>query len=164
MSEYEKFLMWNLTWPEVKENLKSNDIALISVSSTEQHGRHLPTCTDAAIGSEVCKRTLKKFYDETGHHALLAAEIRIGMSKHHLSFPGTLSLEPETLIDVVRDVCMSLINYGFKKILLVNSHGGNRIVLEAALRKVKDATSGKKIFLCALSASVVRLYSYFLHS
>ena len=96
MSEYDKFMMWKLTWPEIEENLKTNDTVLISISSTEQHGRHLPICTDAVIGLEVCRRTLKKLYDETGHHALLAAELRVGMSKHHMSYLQQEGLkEPE---------------------------------------------------------------------
>jgi len=147
MEKYEKYKMWNQTWPEIKENLKANDIALISVSSTEQHGRHLPICTDAAIGSEACLRTLKKFHEATGQHALLAAEINIGMSKHHMSFPGTLSLEPETLMNVLSEVALGLVHHGYRKILIVNSHGGNTTVINAALRKVKDSIGDKKIFL-----------------
>jgi creatinine amidohydrolase len=147
MSEYDKFLMWKLTWPEVKENLESNDIVLVSVASTEQHGRHCPINTDAAIGSEICKRTLKKFYEQTGKNALLAAEINIGVSQHHISFPGTLTFETETLIRVIKDVCLSLIHHGFKKIIVVNSHGGNKASIEVALRNVKEATKDKKIYL-----------------
>jgi creatinine amidohydrolase len=150
MDEYHKFMMWNLTWPEVQQNLKSNDIAIVSVSSTEQHGRHLPICTDAVIGLEVCKRTLKNFYDTTGQHALLAAELRIGMSKHHMSFPGSLSLEPETLMAMIKEVCLGLIHHGYKKIVLVNSHGGNRTVIEGAMRQVKDLTIEKGVYLFAV--------------
>ena len=151
LGEYDKFLMWNLTWPEVEENLKTNNIVLISVGSTEQHGRHLPLSTDSAIGLEVCKRTLKKFYEATGQHALLAAEITVGMAKHHMDFPGSLSLEPETFINVLKDICFSLIHHGYKKIILVNSHGGNAIPLNLALREMKDETRGKKVFLCNVS-------------
>jgi creatinine amidohydrolase len=151
LSEYDRFMMWNLTWPEIEDNLKTNDLVLVSVSSTEQHGRHLPICTDAVIGLEVCRRTLKKLYDETGHHALLAAELRIGMSKHHMSYPGSLSLEPETLINVIKEVCLGLIHHGFRKVAVVNSHGGNSIVIGAALRKVKDLTEGLGVHLFAVN-------------
>jgi creatinine amidohydrolase len=148
LNEYDKFLLWSLTWPEIEENLKTNQIALVGVASTEQHGHHLPLSTDFDICLEICKRSLKKFYDATGQHALLAANITLGIAKHHMSFPGTLALEPETLMNVVKEVCLNFIHHGYKKIIVVQCHGGNKIVLDAALRKVKDATEGKKLFLC----------------
>ena len=136
----EKFLLAEMAWPDVKEALKETDIALVSVSSTEQHGPHLPVKTDAVIGYEVCKRAAARLYAETGKRVVIAPPLHIGMSLHHMSFPGTISLKPETLLNVITDVCWCLSEHGFKKLVIVNSHGGNRTILDAAARKVFDNT------------------------
>lgn len=57
-----------------------------------------------------------------------------------MNFPGTISLTPETLINVLTEVCECLAHHGFKKIVIVNSHGGNRTVLDAAARNIFDRT------------------------
>ena len=138
--DYEKFLLAEMTWPEVTEALSETDTAIVSVSSTEQHGPHLPVKTDAVIGYELCKRSVKRLFEETGIRIVIAPPIHFGMSLHHMSFPGTVSLKPETLIEVLVDVCWSLTHYGFRKIVIVNSHGGNRTVLDAVARRLYDNT------------------------
>jgi creatinine amidohydrolase len=135
-----KYVMHDMTWLETKKALKETDTVLVSVSSTEQHGPHLPVKTDAIIGYEICKRSAKKFYEDTGKRILVAPPIHFGMSLHHMSFPGTISLKPETLISVLTDVCYCLNKHGFKKIVIVNSHGGNRTVIDAAARNLYDIT------------------------
>jgi len=144
--EKEKFLIAEMTWPEVKEALAETDMAMVSVSSTEQHGPHLPVKTDAVVGYEVCKRAAARLYRETGIRVLIAPPLHIGMSLHHMSFPGTIALKPETLKNVITEVCWCLSEHGFKKIVVVNSHGGNRTVLDAAARKIFDNTDAMVFF------------------
>lgn len=150
---YERFLLAEMTWPEVKEALGETDIAIVSVSSTEQHGPHLPVKTDAVIGYELCKRSAKRLYEETGIRVVIAPPIHFGMSLHHMLFPGTVSLKPETLTEILVDVCWSLTHYGFRKIVIVNSHGGNRTVLDAVARRLYDNT-GAMIFVTSGIAHV----------
>ena len=138
---YDKFLIAEMTWPEVKEVLKETDMVIVSVSSTEQHGPHLPVKTDAVIGFEVCKKAVARLYEETGIKVVIAPPIHFGMSLHHISFPGTVSLKPWTLHEVLVDVCWSLSEHGFKKIMIVNSHGGNRVILDAVARRLFDNTN-----------------------
>ena len=108
-----------MTRPEVEKYLEKNDIVLFPVGSTEQHGRHLPFDNDAFSAFEIAKRVAEK----TG--VIYTPVMPFGYSKHHMNFPGTITLETQTLVKVYKEVCKSLIHHGFKKIVIMNGHGGN---------------------------------------
>ncbi|MGQ9515481.1 MAG: creatininase family protein, partial [Thermoproteota archaeon] len=99
------------------------DTAIVPIGSIEQHGPHLPLGTDWMIAEEVAKRVAEKL----GNCYLLPA-IPYSNSQEHLDFPGTVSLKPSTLAQVVRDIVMSLYLNGLKKIIIIQGHGGNWIV------------------------------------
>lgn len=126
----------NMKWEEVEEALgRSENVAIVPVGSTEQHGKHLPLGSDsfAAIGlaDDVAKRT----------GAVVAPPIWFGWSPHHMWLPGTITLRPETLIDVVVDVCKSLIHHGFRKIVIINGHRmANLPPLQLACARVEQET------------------------
>jgi creatinine amidohydrolase/Fe(II)-dependent formamide hydrolase-like protein len=90
------------------------------VGSNEQHGPHLPTCTDSLIGDILANKVTRKL-----GNALQAPTINVGCSEHHMAFPGTIDLKPETLKNLIRDYCVSLAKQGFKNIVILPSHGGN---------------------------------------
>lgn len=94
--------------------------AIVSVGSVEQHGPHLPLIVDTLIGDELSKRIAEKLGD-----ALAAPTIRPGCSGHHMDFSGTITIPPETLMDLIRSYCRSLSEHGFEHIVLVATHGGN---------------------------------------
>ena len=71
----EKFLIQEMTWPEVKEALKVTEMAIAPVSSTEQHGPHCQLNTDALIGFEIACRAVRKLHSETGKRVLIAPKI-----------------------------------------------------------------------------------------
>ena len=96
-----RFLIAEMTSPEVKEAMEETGIVIVHVGSMEQHGPHLPIKTDTSIGFEVSRRGAEKFLKETGRRVLLAPSLVFGMSLHHMSFPGTISLQPETLVKVM---------------------------------------------------------------
>ena len=108
-----------MTRPEVEKYLDENDVVLIPVGSTEQHGKHLPFDNDAFSAFEIAKRVAEK----TG--VLYTPVMPFGYSKHHLNFPGSISLESQTLVNVYKEICRSLLSHGFKKIIIMNGHGGN---------------------------------------
>ncbi len=109
-----------LTWPEIREEIAmGRDMVLVPFGSTEQHGRHLPVGTDAILGDELGEALAERL------EAFLAPTMRLGCSDHHLAFPGTISLAEETFRRVVNDIIRSLSRQGFKKIVLVPTHGGN---------------------------------------
>jgi creatinine amidohydrolase len=125
-SKQKKVTLQDMTWREIAEALDDGfDTVIVMVGSIEQHGPHLPISTDSIIADELGKRVAHKL-----GNALAAPTIRPGCSDHHMSMPGTISLRPEVLLEILRDYCRSLAKHGFKKIVLVSSHGGNFAPLE----------------------------------
>ncbi|MEM2195402.1 MAG: creatininase family protein [Candidatus Methanomethylicia archaeon] len=135
-----KVLLSEMTWLEIQERLKRTDIVLVPVGSIEQHGLHLPLDTDILYAFEVAKRAAEAVANDVA--CVVAPPICFGYSEHHIDFPGTISLRPETLLSLVFDVCRSLIHHGFKKIVIVNGHGGNIPILNIVARRVKDELKG----------------------
>jgi len=94
--------------------------AIVAVGSVEQHGPHLPVIMDTLAGDELSRRIAARLGD-----ALAAPTIRPGCSGHHMAFPGTITIPPETLMDLVRSYCESLDEHGFEHVVLLPTHGGN---------------------------------------
>jgi creatinine amidohydrolase len=128
-------LMEEMTWPEIKQAIASGfTTAVFAVGSTEQHGPHLPTMTDARIGDDLGERVARKL-----GRALQARTIDVGISEHHLAFTGTISLRPETLSLIIRDYVDSLIHHDFKRIIIIPSHGGNFATVRQAIEAARKA-------------------------
>ena len=126
-----------LTWPEVEAELRGGrDTVVIAFGATEQHGRHMPLATDALLGDHLARELAERL------DAFIAPTLRVGCSKHHLSFPGTLSLTEETFAAVVRDLVASLAGAGFRRIVLVPTHGGNYQPLAAAVESLPGEQAG----------------------
>lgn len=143
----QKYVIQEMTSPEVREAMKETGIVIVHVGSMEQHGPHLPIKTDTTIGFEVSRRAAAKFYQKTGRRVLVAPSIPFGMSLHHMAYPGTISLQPETLVTVMTEVCLGLARQGFRKILITSSHGGNMMWTDMAARKIFDQTDAKVLLL-----------------
>lgn len=122
------YLLTQMTWPEVKEALKTVKIAIIPLGAHEQHGPHMNESCDAVLAEEMGKRLAQRLYPD----ALLTPTINMGVSPHHIHFPGTISLEPTTLIAIFRDMIKSLKHHGITKFLVLNAHGGNQATLSVA--------------------------------
>ena len=71
-------------------------------------------------------------------NVLVAPTIKLTISHGHIDFPGTLIVQPETLIQVIVDMCLCLSQHGFKKIILSNYHGPNRDSINVAIIKLKN--------------------------
>ena len=114
-------LLEELTWTEVEDAL-AGDVrtAVVAVGSVEQHGPHLPLVMDTLAGDAVSERVARELGD-----ALAAPTIRPGCSGHHMAFPGTITVSPETLMDTIRAYVRSLDEHGFEDVALVPTHGGN---------------------------------------
>ena len=114
-----------MTWPEVEKYLTSSNGIIIPIGATEQHG---PT---GLIGTDaICAETLGW---KTGAwaDAIVGPTLSVGMSEHHMHFPGSITLRPTTLATVVCDVALSLARHGFKRIFFLNGHGGNTSSIDA---------------------------------
>src|SRR5690242_6752687 len=120
-----------LTWPEVREQIAAGrDTVVIAFGATEQHGPHLPLATDALLGDRLARLVADRL------DAFLAPTVRLGVSAHHLGFPGTLSVSEETFAGIVGDLVRSLAAGGFARAVLVPTHGGNFAPLAAALERL----------------------------
>ena len=124
-------LLEELSWFDVQEYLKSDALIILPIGSVEQHGPHLPLATDSINVLYLAKQAA------TAAGVLVAPTIKTGVSFNHYDFPGTLSVQPQTLTNLVVDVVKSLIHHGFNKIILLNGHGGNNSAIETAAIKLK---------------------------
>ena len=127
--------MEQMTWPDIKRAVEAGFTTVVfAVGSTEQHGPHLPTMTDARIGDDLGERVARKL-----GHTLQARTIDVGLSEHHLAFAGTISLKPETLLLILRDYVDSLARHGFRRIVVIPIHGGNFATVRQALEEARQA-------------------------
>src|SRR5262249_22690427 len=108
-----------LTQPEAEAIIKRSGLAIIPMGSVEQHGPHLPCGTDYLASLVIGQRAAE---DVDG---LLVPFCPVGVTPFHMSFAGTLTLQPQTFMALVEDVCGSLAHHGVKKIVFLNWHEGN---------------------------------------
>ena len=123
-----------MSWKDVQEYLKTNDMVIIPLGSIEQHGPHLPLGTDSYIGLKVTEMISAR----TG--VVVAPVLWSGYSVYHSGFPGTLSLKPETMEQVLFETAEMLIKYGFRKFMFANFHGGNRVVENKVIHRINHTT------------------------
>nr|WP_275899482.1 creatininase family protein [Bacillus piscicola] len=117
-----------MTWMEVEEALKTVEMAIIPVGAHEQHGPHMTESCDAVLAERMAEQLSARLHPYT----MVTPTVNMGVSPHHLNFPGTISLKPATLIAVITDIVTSLKRHGIEKFLLLNAHGGNQSTLHVA--------------------------------
>ena len=133
-SQDKPLILQEMGWVDVQEYLKTNDMVIIPLGSTEQHGRHLPLGTDCYEAGGIAE----KISTETG--VLVAPVLWVGYSVYHSGFPGTLSLKPETMEQVLFECAELLISYGFRRIMFFNYHGGNNVVQQSVIHRINHNT------------------------
>jgi len=106
-------------WTDTAE-LKGK-VVVLPLGSLEQHGHHLPMLTDSMIGGEIARRAEAELGDE----AVFLPTLWTGASDHHRAFPGTVSVSNPIYVRLLVDLMESLIGAGFRRIFLLNAHGGN---------------------------------------
>ncbi len=114
----------------------SDPVVVLPVAAIEQHGPHLPLSTDLDIGLGLLEEAFQRLPD--GFSAWVLPPQAIGCSREHARFPGTLTLEPEQLSALIEGAGESLARIGVRRLVLSNSHGGNRHALEAAGLRLRD--------------------------
>jgi creatinine amidohydrolase len=118
--------------PDVERMDKANKVALVPLGSLEQHGEHLPLCTDSLLGEEIARR-VEAALPET---VVLLPMQWLGSSHHHMKFPGTVSVPSNVYIEMVVHLCECLLAAGFRRIYLLLSHGGNDVPCREALNRL----------------------------
>lgn len=106
-----------LSWKDFEDEKPKT--AVIPSGSIEQHGPHAPLSTDTLIAEAMAEKSTR----ETD--SLLLPSISVGVSREHSSFPGTLSLSPDTFRRQLTDTVLSAHEHGVEKFVVVNGHGGN---------------------------------------
>jgi creatinine amidohydrolase len=132
-------VLQEMTWTDVRDYLKSSDMVIIPLGSTEQHGPHLPLGTDFYLAFD----TAKLISARTG--VAVAPIVTAGYSLYHSGFPGTLSLRPETMEEVLYETVEMLVKYGFRRVMFFNYHGGNNAVQDSVIYRINQGTEATAI-------------------
>jgi creatinine amidohydrolase len=123
---------------QLREQARRDAIVILPIAAIEQHGPHLPVEVDSMLGETVAARTAAKL-QAAGEEVLVLPVLWTGLSEHHMSFGGTITLDNATFAAVVAGVVKSVVRQGFRRIALLNAHGGN----ENALRTIVDDLTPK---------------------
>ena len=126
----------HMTWPEVRDLLTRTDMVIMPVASLEEHGHQGPIGTDFLNGLERAKLVAQKT------DVLVAPILFPGNSPYHMAFPGTITLPAETIQLVYFQAAQSLIRHGFKRFLILNSHGGNQAISRYIVDRINQETAG----------------------
>lgn len=126
----------HMTWPEVQELRTRTDMVIIPIAALEQHSLHLPIGTDFLNGLERAKLIAQKT------PVLVAPILLPGNSPYHMEFAGTISLSSQTIQQVYFEAAQSLMKHGFKRFLLLNSHGGNQVTTRYVADRINQETEG----------------------
>jgi creatinine amidohydrolase len=126
-------LFAELTWPQIAGLVAEGEkLCLLPVGATEQHGPHLPVATDTEIAEAVCREASRR----TGV-PLLPTLWAASSQAHTTAWPGTLSLPPKLLVDVVAELSRWVLASGFTRLLVLNAHVGNAGPLRVAVDEVR---------------------------
>jgi creatinine amidohydrolase len=110
-------------------------IAILPIASTEQHGPHLPISTDVTIANGMLAELRRQRPDDLDILVLPTQEI--GKANEHIYGPGTLSLSAELLIPVWTAIGAKVAEAGVRKMVIVNSHGGNVDIMSIVARELR---------------------------
>lgn len=134
-----------LTWQEIKHMPdRANTVIIQPIGAIEQHGPHLPLIVDSAIATGVLGQALAQLDAAIPAYAL--PPLYYGKSNEHIHFPGTVTISATTLLSLIQEIAQSLYRAGFRKLVLLNGHGGQPQVLEIAARDLHQAQPDLLIF------------------
>ncbi|MDA0287799.1 MAG: creatininase family protein [Proteobacteria bacterium] len=129
--------------PQLKSLADVNAIVVVPVGSIEQHGPHLPVKVDALLATEVARRAALKV--QTHQPILVTPTVWCGLAEHHMDFCGTLTLDFETFHALLRNLCRSIRHHGFRRIFLLNGHGGNIAALNVICSELVRELEGLRV-------------------
>ena len=125
------FDLGGMTWEEAGEAFLSADAVVLPTGSTEQHSRHLPLSVDS-LRADHLSAELVEAAERRDLQLYRLPTLPYGYSQHHMRFPGTVTLSPETYREVIVEIGASIADHGVDRLLFLNCHGGNREPLKLA--------------------------------
>lgn len=129
-------VLWErLRRTEIEQAARAGAVVIIPIASLEQHANHLPVNTDSNTVSTIARRAAEAVQD---FPVLVLPTIWTGYSPHHMAYPGSVTLKYHTLVDVLTQVASSVHAHGFRKILLLNGHGGNSPIVAGMRTKLAN--------------------------
>jgi creatinine amidohydrolase len=132
-SEIRRDVLWQkLRRGEVQAAAEAGGLVLLPVGAVEQHRPYLPLDTDSLTAFTVCARAAECVRE---FPVLVLPPVWWGLSPYWMRFPGTLTLSPETLVALIADLARSVAGHGFRRLVVVNGHGGNDGLIQAAAIK-----------------------------
>ena len=134
----------DLTWPQAERVLAQNPVVIFPIGTAEQHGRHLPLGTDMIAPEYIADRI-----EAMDPSVLILPSWSYGQCDSQTEFPGTISLGPQLLYEVILKVLSSLTRYGARRFIALNGHGPNtgpieRAALELRRRGAADTPAVRK--------------------
>ena len=145
-----------LSWKEVSNlALQKRSTIIWPFGAVEQHGPHLPLATDSIFVDEIVNEVLKLIPEQI---PLLKIPTQfIGFSPEHLGFDGTLSLSSNTLNSIILEVGKQLSDMGFKRLILLNAHGGQISLLNTSARELRRIAPDLNVFPCFIWSGINEL-------
>ncbi|MCC6194634.1 MAG: creatininase family protein [Burkholderiales bacterium] len=119
---------------EINARAAQDAVVILPVGSTEQHGPHLPTQVDALLSGEVARRAARRI--AAAAPVLVTPTVWSGLAEHHVSLGGTLSLDFAAFFALLQGLCRSLVRQRFRRILILNGHGGNIAALTVVVNEL----------------------------
>ncbi|NYT02160.1 MAG: creatininase family protein [Methanosarcinales archaeon] len=126
-------ILEEMSWPEIEAGLQVTRTVILPVGATEEHGPHLPTCTDTLQAVEVAGEVARR------RDVFVAPALPYGVCRSTRGFPGTISIGQEALRRVIYDLLLAFRETGFQCVLILTGHAGSQhmaALAEAAQRAV----------------------------
>jgi creatinine amidohydrolase len=142
----------DMTWPEIGALDREQTVLVLPVGSVEQHGHHMPTGTDTYLASGVSDAAAAL----VGPWAVILPSPWYGLSAHHMHFPGSITLTAETMMAMVGDIVASVVHHGFRRIAVVNGHGGNAGVIDVLASTLGHRFYGRARIACLTYFTLAR--------
>lgn len=126
----------DLTTGEVAEFAHQDPVVVLPLAAVEQHGPHLPLATDHLIGRGLLREALRRLPPDVPVRVLPFQTV--GTSLEHRRFPGTLTLGPGTVGEILYGYGAAVARAGVRRLVVSNAHGGNREVLHSAALRLRE--------------------------
>jgi creatinine amidohydrolase len=133
-----------LSAPQIAALERDSTVVVLPVGSVEQHGRHMPVGTDTILAQSIAIAAADRLKDPV----VVLPPPWYGFSAHHMRFAGTVTLKAETMMKLVEDIVGSVVEHGFRRIAVVNGHGGNGGIIDVLASTLGHRFYGRARIAC----------------